>query len=171
MTTSSLVVVPAHAGTHTPRPIVKGCCSTIFAQPLFSLPPRSGGEGLRVGGCAANAAVSEFADRPPTPDPSPPRADARGGRGEGEFDFQTAFRILAAHFARGLPLNSGPLPSEGAGNAGRPMRPPPRVRWQNAESTQRQSGHTGIVRHSPRNGFNGFLRALPGDRLCCHRHP
>jgi hypothetical protein len=21
-----------------------------------------------------------------------------------------------------------------------------------------------------RNGFNGFLRALPGDRLCCHRH-
>jgi hypothetical protein len=28
----------------------------------------------------------------------------------------------------------------------------------------RQSGHTGITRHSPRNGFNGFLRALPGDR-------
>ena len=25
-------------------------------------------------------------------------------------------------------------------------------------------GHTGITRHSPRNGFNGFLRALPGDR-------
>src|SRR6202165_1161018 len=24
-------------------------------------------------------------------------------------------------------------------------------------------GHTGITRHSPRNGFNGFLRALPGD--------
>ena len=28
----------------------------------------------------------------------------------------------------------------------------------------RQSGHTGITRHSLRNGFNGFLRALPGDR-------
>ena len=28
----------------------------------------------------------------------------------------------------------------------------------------RSSGHTGITRHSPRNGFNGFLRALPGDR-------
>ena len=26
-------------------------------------------------------------------------------------------------------------------------------------------GHTGFTRHSPRNGFNGFLRALPGDRL------
>jgi hypothetical protein len=25
-------------------------------------------------------------------------------------------------------------------------------------------GHTGTTRHSPRNGFNGFLRALPGDR-------
>ena len=25
-------------------------------------------------------------------------------------------------------------------------------------------GHTGITRHSPRNGFNGFLRALLGDR-------
>jgi hypothetical protein len=25
-------VVPAHAGTHTPRPIVEGCCWTTFAQ-------------------------------------------------------------------------------------------------------------------------------------------
>ena len=30
-------------------------------------------------------------------------------------------------------------------------------------------GHTGNTRHSPRNGFNGFLRALPGDRAFCHR--
>jgi hypothetical protein len=27
-------------------------------------------------------------------------------------------------------------------------------------------GHTGNTRHSPRNGFNGFLRALLGDRAC-----
>jgi hypothetical protein len=27
-------------------------------------------------------------------------------------------------------------------------------------------GHAGNTRHSPRNGFNGFLRALPGDRAC-----
>ena len=26
--------------------------------------------------------------------------------------------------------------------------------------------YTGNTRHSPRNGFNGFLRALPGDRAC-----
>src|SRR3984957_9082448 len=25
-------------------------------------------------------------------------------------------------------------------------------------------GHTGITRHSPRNGFNSLFRALPGDR-------
>jgi hypothetical protein len=46
-----------------------------------------------VGGCAANAAVSEFADRPPTPDPSPPRADARGGRGEGGLNAPPLHRI------------------------------------------------------------------------------
>jgi hypothetical protein len=34
------------------------------------------------------------------------------------------------------------------------------------ESTQASHhGHTGFTRHSPRNGFNGLLRALPGDRL------
>jgi hypothetical protein len=27
-------------------------------------------------------------------------------------------------------------------------------------------GSTGLTRHSPRNGFNGFLRALLGDRAC-----
>jgi hypothetical protein len=27
-------------------------------------------------------------------------------------------------------------------------------------------GHTGNTQHSPRNGFNGFLRTLPGDRAC-----
>jgi hypothetical protein len=31
-------------------------------------------------------------------------------------------------------------------------------------------GHAGYTRHSLRDGFNGFLRALPGDRLCCHPH-
>jgi hypothetical protein len=79
-----------------------------------------------VGGRAANAAVSEFADRPPTPDPSPPRADARGGRGEDEFEFQTAFRILAAHHARVMPEISA-LKTEGVGNAGCSMHPQPRV--------------------------------------------
>jgi len=29
--------------------------------------------------------------------------------------------------------------------------------------------YAGPARHSLRNGFNGFLRALLGDRACCHR--
>jgi hypothetical protein len=80
-----------------------------------------------VGGRAANTAVSEFADRPPTPDPSPPRANARGGRGEHEFNFKqhSAFsRRKAPEFC----LHPLPLKSEGAGNAGRLVRPPPHVR-------------------------------------------
>src|SRR5487761_2351210 len=36
---------------------------------------------------------------------------------------QPQFRDLAARFARGSPVSSRPLYSEGAGNAGRPMRP------------------------------------------------
>src|SRR5258706_7238587 len=32
-------------------------------------------------------------------------------------------------------------------------------------------GFTGITRHSVRNGFNVFLRALPGDRACLPPSP
>ena len=32
-------------------------------------------------------------------------------------------------------------------------------------------GHTGNTRHSPRNGFNGFLRDLPGDRALLSPSP
>ena len=54
---------------------------------------------------------------------------------------------------------------EGAGNAGCPSHPQPRVR--KIKST-RASHHrfTGFTQHSLRNGFNGFLRALLGDRAC-----
>ena len=47
---------------------------------------------------------------------------------------QTQLRDLAARFARGLPGTSRPLISEGAGNAGRSMRPQPRM--QNKTSTR-----------------------------------
>jgi hypothetical protein len=66
-------------------------------------------------------------------------------------------RVLLRTFRR--------LKTEGAGNAGRQMRPQPRV--QNKKAHERSHhGHTGFTRHSLRNGFNGFLRALPGDRAC-----
>ena len=54
------------------------------------------------------------------------------------------------------------LRSEGAGNAGRRCA---RSRACSVVNTRvSHHGHTGNTRHSPRNGFNGFLRALPGDR-------
>jgi DNA ligase-1 len=44
------------------------------------LPPRGGGEGSGVGGVSANSLREERVERPPTPNPSPPRATrAEGG--------------------------------------------------------------------------------------------
>jgi hypothetical protein len=59
---------------------------------------------------------------------------------------------------------------EGVGNAGCPPHPQPRV--QSVGSTRgsrhRSTGTPGIP---ARNGFNGFLRALPGDRACLPPSP
>jgi hypothetical protein len=53
-------------------------------------------------------------------------------------------------------LTSCPLKSEGAGNAGRAMRPQPRM--QNKTSIRvSHHGHTGTTRHSPRNGFTAYF--------------
>jgi hypothetical protein len=59
--------------------------------------------------------------------------------------------------------------TEGAGKAGCPMHPQPRV--QRVESTRVVT--TGSPGHRPslRNGFNGFLRALPGDRALLSPSP
>src|SRR5437763_10575730 len=43
------------------------------------LPPRSGEEGSGVGGSSVNSPASAFPERPPTPDPSPPRVTRAGG--------------------------------------------------------------------------------------------
>jgi hypothetical protein len=58
--------------------------------------------------------------------------------------------------------------SEGAGNAGRSMRPQSRVR--KIESTRgSHHGRTGITRHSPRNGFTTYNVISSVIGLCCHR--
>jgi hypothetical protein len=75
----------------------------------------------------------------------------------------TQLRDLAAHAREFCRERSALEKSEGAGNAGRQMRPQPRV-WCVESTRVSHHGHTGITRHSPRNGFNGFLRALPSDR-------
>jgi len=77
---------------------------------------------------------------------------------------QTQLRDLAAHFARVL-LKCRSLRNQRA--QGMPGARCARSRACSVESTRvSHHGHTGNTRHSPRNGFNGFLRALPGDRAC-----
>src|ERR1700675_3804506 len=77
---------------------------------------------------------------------------------------QSRPRDLAAHNARVLAFSFRPRRSEGAGNAGRPMRPIAACAMIVVERTRVSQVTPEIARHSPRSGFNGFLRALPGDR-------
>jgi hypothetical protein len=53
---------------------VSAILSETVAAKSSPLPPRSGGEGLGVGGASANSLLEEQVERPPTPNPSPPRA-------------------------------------------------------------------------------------------------
>jgi hypothetical protein len=108
---------------------------------------------MRIGGYGSRIALTSFA--------------CPGRRGS--IQFQTA-RTTSRHKPALSPRDApelckepSPHKAEGAGNAGRPLRPQSRV--QCVGSTRgSHHGHTGITRHSLRNGFNGFLRALPGDR-------
>src|ERR1700733_11004456 len=82
---------------------------------------------------------------------------------------QTHLRDLATRCVRGLQLISA-LKTEGVGNAGRPMHPQPRVRYGSKyahEYSQRAIGKHPTFPHAM--GY-GLYRALPGDRLSCHRH-
>src|ERR1700737_1855290 len=76
---------------------------------------------------------------------------------------QAQLRDLAAQFARGLLEFSSTLQSEGAGNAGRPMRPIAACADLVVEST-RVSQVTPESPGIPRAMVYGLLRALPGDR-------
>src|ERR1700722_12619284 len=58
------------------------------------------------------------------------------------------------------------LQSEGAGNAGRPMRPQPGRAEKTSHASNSHHGHTGNHPAFPAQWFYGFLRALPGDRAC-----
>src|ERR1700683_3886243 len=71
----------------------------------------------------------------------------------------TVSRSRRMLFSRGVHLFPA-LKSEGAGNAGRPMRPRSRVQ-DVIESAHEHTGHTGITRHSPRNGFTDYTVLSP----------
>jgi hypothetical protein len=63
-----------------------------------------------------------------------------------------------------LAIKFRPSPIRGRGECRAPDAPAAACAMVESKKHTRQSGHTGITRHSPRNGFNGFLRALLGDR-------
>src|SRR3979490_11586 len=63
------------------------------------------------------------------------------------------------------PLKNLP-PKEGVGNAGCPLHPRPRVHLVVVERTRVTTRTPESPDVPARNGFNGFLRALPGDRAC-----
>src|SRR6266705_6197053 len=65
---------------------------------------------------------------------------------------------------RGVDETSAPL--EGVGNAGCPLHPRPRVHLVVVERTRVTTSTPESPDVPARNGFNGFLRALPGDRAC-----
>jgi hypothetical protein len=60
--------------------------------------------------------------------------------------------------------------TEGAGNAGRSMRPQPRVQMKKAHERSHH-GHTGNHPAFPAQWFYGLLRALPGDQACLTPSP
>jgi hypothetical protein len=81
---------------------------------------------------------------------------------------QTQLSDLATH-PREFCQQVSPQKREGAGNAGR--RSARSRAWCVVSTRVSHRGHTGNARHSPRNGFNGFLRALPGDRALLSPSP
>ncbi len=66
-------------------------------------------------------------------------------------------------------LKSSALKSEGVGNAGCPLHPQPPV--QQKSTGVEATGTPGSPGIPARNGFNGFLRALPGDRALLSPSP
>ena len=84
---------------------------------------------------------------------------------------------LIARVLRGFALKGGRRrpsregagdPKKGAGKTGCALHPRSRVQGVERDAHE-HTGSAEAVRPSLRNGFNGFLRALPGDRLSCHR--
>jgi hypothetical protein len=113
---------------------------------------------LRSNSGEGDSPRAQSADRAPHPDPLP----VRTGRGR---------RHKQAFSRRGAPEFAGtfrPEKSEGAGNAGRSLRPQPCVRNKKAHKHSHH-GHTGITRHSLRDGFTAYSALSPVSRASCHR--
>ncbi|HWX08175.1 MAG TPA: ligase-associated DNA damage response DEXH box helicase [Bradyrhizobium sp.] len=116
---SALLIAPTGAGktlagflpTLVELSAISEGARSAASSPLRSspLPPRSGGEGSGVGGGSANSLPEERADRPPTPDPSPPSALRLGGGEKEERAARTATEnaTLTAHSSRSTVISTG----------------------------------------------------------------
>src|SRR2546430_9771122 len=104
------------------------------------------------------------------------RSASFGGRGRSlSYDGQVAPRHGVTSISNKPPRSRGAMgpsfakpiahKSEGAGNAGCTMHPQPRVRNKTKHTSVVTTVTPEITRHSPRNGFNGLFRALPGDEF------
>src|SRR6266404_6335824 len=102
-------------------------------------------------GCLAGRAVIETHDH--------------GGVSNDDHNFS-----LPRREAPELCMNLVPLSTEGAGKAGCPMHPQPRVRNKTKHTSVVTTGLPGHPAF-PAQWFYGLLRALPGVRILgCHRH-
>jgi len=141
---------------------------------------------LGVGGASADSLPKEQTDRPPTSNPSPPRARARGVEGS----FQTCARssgttnsipdsysndrytsAFSRHdVARALRIVVPPK-KEGAGNAGCALHPRSRAQRCAKESAHEHTGSAEALRHSLRNGFTAYFVISPENRALLSPSP
>src|SRR3981189_2698661 len=89
----------------------------------------------------------------------------------GEMDCFASLAMTPKHTFTPSPRNAPEAlmnlpPKEGVGNAGCPWHPRPRVHLVVVERTRVTTSTPESPDVPARNGFNGFLRALPGDRAC-----
>src|SRR6266850_6209199 len=87
----------------------------------------------------------------------------------GEMDCFASLAMTPKHTFTPSPRNAPEAlmnlpPKEGVGNAGCPWHPRPRVHLVVVERTRVTTSTPESPGVPARNGFNGFLRALPGDR-------
>jgi hypothetical protein len=67
-------------------------------------------------------------------------------------------------------MNFPPSITEGAGKAGYPLHPQPRVQSKKAHGRIHR-GYTEFIPAFPRNGFTASFVLSPVTGLVCHRHP
>src|SRR6266851_1219228 len=175
------LVVPAKAGTHTPCPIVWVCSPRPSAQqtpvvmgPCFRRDDEGGFnfQTAKTRGFETFIASQRVGAkrRPMTGSAKQsilPRKERKSGLlryARNDVDrvpHTTSFSRRGAPEALLLPSRP-----KGVGNAGCPLHPRPRVHLVLVESTRVTTSTPESPGIPARNGFNGFLRALPGDRAC-----